>query len=69
MATDKSLNIRQVRAAEVTASAIDEMRQRFEVIQSTLDDLEAQIAEIRQALAPKPEPAKPEAGKAAANKK
>lgn len=62
MATDKSLNIRQVKAAEQTAGDIAE-------IKAQILELKAQMAEFCEALlAPKPEPAKPEAGKPAAKK-
>jgi hypothetical protein len=44
MATDKSLNIRQVKAAEQTAGAIAEMRRRF-------DELETRLADTGQILA------------------
>lgn len=60
MATDKSLNVRQVKAAEQTAGDIAD-------IKALVLELKAQLAELRQALAPK-EAAKPEAGKAAAKK-
>lgn len=53
MATDKSLNIRQIKATEDTAAAIVDLRERFELnmiallaMQESLVKIEADLAEV-----------------------
>lgn len=44
MATDKSLNIRQLLATETTAEAIVELRGRLERIEKLLEEVKAAVA-------------------------
>lgn len=46
MATDKALNIRQVKATEQTAADIANLRRQFEEIKAQLDRIEAALGEL-----------------------
>lgn len=46
MASDKSLNIRDIKAKEETAAAMTELRQRLEAMQAQLERIEAAMADL-----------------------
>lgn len=48
MATDKSLNIRQMKATEEVAAALAEMRTRLEAMESQLNRIEAALGQLTQ---------------------
>ena len=65
MATDKSLNIRQIKAAEETAAALAALKAQVEAMAAQLDRLEKALAELQ----PQPQPGKFETASRAATRK